>query len=254
MQQAQADKIDNWGWYQAKKTRDEMMNVPITGLTVQAASLPTAARSPFERELARVRAELVKKKDDQKDYDALNYRDDQFDLSDSALALSISLLAVTALTKKRTRFAFALLPMAVGVLMGLAGLFGWHIHSDLLAKWLGLTVARTARPRLLDLFRNLQRRRAELLVRPVAVDHVHPDREVRLHELLAQVGERPMGQRTGREEHQVKVRPSPRATGHPAPERDDAQVRNVRVEHLTHDRPLPGRDREATHGTAPKKR
>ena len=148
MQQAQADKIDNWGWYQAKKTRDEMMNEHVTDLTVQVASLPADARPPVQRELARVKAELVKKKDELKetqakaeangkDYDALNYRDDQFDLSDSALALSISLLAVTALTKKRALFAFALVPMAVGVLMGLAGLFGWHVHSDLLAKWLG---------------------------------------------------------------------------------------------------------------------
>ena len=36
---------------------------------------------------------------DQKNYDALNYRDDQFDLSDALLAIAIALLAVTALTR-----------------------------------------------------------------------------------------------------------------------------------------------------------
>lgn len=148
MQQAQADKIDNWGWYQAKKTRDEMMQEHVANLTIQASAARGATRPPIERELARVKADLDKKKDELnetqakgeqngKDYDALNYRDDQFDLSDSALALSISLLAVTALTKKRALFVFALVPMTVGVVMGLAGLFGWHVHSDLLAKWLG---------------------------------------------------------------------------------------------------------------------
>ena len=34
----------------------------------------------------------------QKNYDALNYRDDQFDLASAAIAIAIALLAVTALT------------------------------------------------------------------------------------------------------------------------------------------------------------
>ena len=37
-------------------------------------------------------------KQDQATYDALNYRDDQFDLSDAALALALSLLAAGAAT------------------------------------------------------------------------------------------------------------------------------------------------------------
>ncbi len=148
MQQAQADKIDNWGWYQAKKTRDEMMTEHVASLTIQAATVPPPAKAVIDREIARVKADQTKKKDElkdtqakaednQKDYDHLNYRDDQFDLSDSALALTISLLAVTALTGKRFLFYVALVPMTIGVLMGLAGLFGWHIHSDALANWLG---------------------------------------------------------------------------------------------------------------------
>ncbi len=142
MQQAQADKIDDWGWYQAKKTRDEMMQEHLATLSL-AIPDPTA-----HAEVVRVRSELEKKKGelkdtqakaekDEKDYDALNYRDDQFDLSDSALALSISMLAVTALTQKRFLFFIALVPMLFGVLMGLAGLFGWHIHPDTAASWLG---------------------------------------------------------------------------------------------------------------------
>ena len=148
MQQAQADKVDDWSWYQAKKTRDEMMGEHVANLTIQAASANGEARVAIRKEVARVEADLAKKKDelkdtqakaekDGKDYDALNYRDDQFDLSDSALALSISLLAVTALTQKRWLFVVALVPMLFGVLMGLAGLFGWHVHPDAAANWLG---------------------------------------------------------------------------------------------------------------------
>lgn len=43
---------------------------------------------------------------------------------------------MTALTHKRWLYAVAMVPTAFGVLMGLAGLLGWHIHSDLLARLL----------------------------------------------------------------------------------------------------------------------
>jgi hypothetical protein len=71
-----------------------------------------------------------------KNYNDLNFHDDQFDLSDAMLALAISLLAVTALTQKRWLFYLALVPTVFGVLMGLAGLFGWNIHPDAFTKLL----------------------------------------------------------------------------------------------------------------------
>ena len=76
----------------------------------------------------------LKRAQDQKTYDNLNYRDDQFDLSDALIALAISLLAMTALTHKRWLYWVALVPTSFGVLMGLAGLLGWHLHSDALAR------------------------------------------------------------------------------------------------------------------------
>jgi hypothetical protein len=74
--------------------------------------------------------------DDQRNYDALNYRDDQFDLSDTLVALAISLLALTALTHKPWLYWAALIPTAGGVVMGLAGHLGWHLHPDMLARLL----------------------------------------------------------------------------------------------------------------------
>src|SRR2546421_555457 len=71
---------------------------------------------------------------DQKDYDAANFRDDQFDLSDALLAIAISLLAVTALTHKRWLYAVAMVPTAFGILMGLSGLLGWSIHPTRLIQ------------------------------------------------------------------------------------------------------------------------
>ena len=73
---------------------------------------------------------------DQKDYDAWNFRDDQFDLSDALLAIAISLLAVTALTHFWWLYWLAMLPTVFGVLMGLSGLAGWAIHPDALIRLL----------------------------------------------------------------------------------------------------------------------
>ena len=73
---------------------------------------------------------------DQKTYDALNYRDDQFDLSDAALAIAIALLAVTALTQLWALYWASLVPTAFGVLMGVAGLTALPIHPDALVRLL----------------------------------------------------------------------------------------------------------------------
>ena len=68
--------------------------------------------------------------------EAKHDHDDQFDLSDAMLALAISLMAVTALTQKRWLCVLALFPTVFGVIMGLAGLLGWHIHPNALTKLL----------------------------------------------------------------------------------------------------------------------
>ena len=73
---------------------------------------------------------------DQKNYDALNFRDDQFDLSDALLAIAIAMLAVTALTELWALYWAALLPTFFGLLMGIAGLAGLPIHPDALIRLL----------------------------------------------------------------------------------------------------------------------
>ena len=72
----------------------------------------------------------------QKTYDGLNYHDDPFDLSDALVALAISLLALTALTHKQWLYWLALVPTVFGVVMGLAGFFGWNLHPDVLSRLL----------------------------------------------------------------------------------------------------------------------
>jgi hypothetical protein len=147
MQQSQADKIDNYTWYQARNVREDIAKSTVAQLTAQAATVSPEARKVYDEQIAKFQAleknEADKKQkqlDDaaaaDKNYNDLNFHDDQFDLSDAMLALAISLLAVTALTQKRWLYYLALVPTVFGVLMGLAGLLGWNIHPDTLTKLL----------------------------------------------------------------------------------------------------------------------
>jgi hypothetical protein len=147
MQQAQADRLDHWNFYQARNIRQDVAAAEATQLQLSAASAPAAVQEEYRRAIAaaesRAAEESAKKEElrtqavqDQLTYDALNYRDDQFDLCDALLALAISMMAVTALTRKEWLFSLALVPTVGGVVMGMAGLFQWHIHPDMFAKFL----------------------------------------------------------------------------------------------------------------------
>ena len=147
MQQAQADKLDHWSFYQARNIRQEVAQAELTQLLLQRAGAPAPQVAHVDSAITRYKAlvaDQATKKDslrlqaesDQRTYDTMNYRDDQFDLSDTLLALAISMLALTSLTRKRWLYWVAMVPTAIGVLMGLAGLFGWHIHPDTITRLL----------------------------------------------------------------------------------------------------------------------
>jgi hypothetical protein len=147
MQQAQADKLDHWAFYQARNLRQEVAEATATQLELGRRGAPSATAGAYEIAIAKYRAlaeEQSKKKDelmaqaerDQKTYDALNYRDDQFDLSDTLIAIAIAMLAVTALTRLWPLYWASLVPTAFGVLMGIAGLLALPIHPDALVKLL----------------------------------------------------------------------------------------------------------------------
>jgi hypothetical protein len=143
MQQAQANKLDHWAFYQARNIREEVARATLVQLRLQAEGAHdperyTAPVATYERQVAeqeKKKLELKAQADqDQKDYDAANFRDDQFDLSDAFLAISVALLAVTSLTRQRWLFGLAMVPTVFGVLMGLAGLCGWPIHPSWLSS------------------------------------------------------------------------------------------------------------------------
>src|SRR5262249_53680165 len=146
MQQAQASRIDHWSFYQARNIREEIARSTQV-LMALAAAAPGAQQAAYKEAAAnyqKLEASQAQKKDelriqaeqDERTYETLNRRHDQFDLNDALLALAISLLAVTALTGKRWLYWLAMVPTFLGALMGLAGLFGWPLYLDALSRLL----------------------------------------------------------------------------------------------------------------------
>jgi hypothetical protein len=147
MQQAQADKLDHWNYYQARNLRQEVAEATATELEASSVGQPAAVQARYAPLIAKYRTlatDQAKKKvdmqraaeKDQLTYDSLNYRDDQFDLSDALTAIAISLLALTSLTHKKGLFWVAMVATVLGIVMGLAGLAGWHLHPDALSQLL----------------------------------------------------------------------------------------------------------------------
>lgn len=147
MQQAQADKLDHWSFYQARNVRQEVAEATLVQLELARVSQPPDRAAGYDAAIAKYKAlaadQASKKEElrrqavqDQKNYDDLNYRDDQFDLSDAAIAIAIAVLAVTALTQLWPLYWAALAPTVFGAAMGMAGLAGWHIHPALLVSLL----------------------------------------------------------------------------------------------------------------------
>ncbi len=147
MLQAKSDAVDTWSEYQSKRIKQHLAELGLK----QAQLLQTTVSAKGEALLAgQVRdyqatidryardEEALKKKarDFEAQYDSLNYRDDQFDLSDAALSVTLALLAVTALTGERRLFAFSWMFAGFGIVMGLAGLLGLHLHPDWLTRLL----------------------------------------------------------------------------------------------------------------------
>jgi hypothetical protein len=146
MQQAQAGAVDQWSYFQAKGMKQNLAEATLDQLQLQRAMLADPKFAPlldqkiadyqkqvkkYEKEKADIRKVA---EGDQKQYDALNFHDDQFDMSEACLSVAIALFGVTALTKKRALLVVAMVFMFFGVLFGLAGFLGWTIHPDFLAK------------------------------------------------------------------------------------------------------------------------
>lgn len=142
MQAAQVEKLDNWGYYQANSMKQHMFELQMDQAELQATANPAIRTALDEKEkrwrtqiekYEKQKAETKKKAEDSgKLYDHLNFRDDQFDLSDTLLGLAVALFALASLTRSKSVFGFASLIAIGGIVMGLAGFFEWGIHPGVI--------------------------------------------------------------------------------------------------------------------------
>ncbi len=147
MQQAQAKSISAWSTFHAKSTELKVLTGSIDQLEILSTGQNPAVTARADAHIKEMRGKVdeeQKEKQNWQDegkkedglYDDLNYKDDQFDLSDTLSAIAISMLAVTALTQKRWLYWIALVPTLLSVLMGAAGLFNLKIHPDAITNLL----------------------------------------------------------------------------------------------------------------------
>src|SRR6266850_8470381 len=67
MQQAQADKLDHWNFYQARNIREEIAKATVTELALAAATAPPALQDKYREALAtyqKLAADQAQKKED----------------------------------------------------------------------------------------------------------------------------------------------------------------------------------------------
>ncbi|WP_218043336.1 DUF4337 domain-containing protein [Oryzomonas sagensis] len=147
MLQAKSNAVDTWNEYQSKKIKHHVAELGLSqtiALQAMAAGkgnvVLVAQQKRYQESIARYQTEedalMKKSKAFEKEYDDLNFKDDQFDLSDAALSISLAMLAITALTGKRKLLFLSLLFAGFGGVMGLAGLLGLHLHPDALTRLL----------------------------------------------------------------------------------------------------------------------
>jgi hypothetical protein len=135
MQAAKADAVDTWNDYQATRIKEHLAENTILTIRSQANLEGSEAQSAITelgksigKYQTRSKELLEKAKRYESQYDALNFRDDQFDLSDAFMAVSISMAAVTALVELWWLLWASWMTAAIGMVMGLAGFNGWAIH------------------------------------------------------------------------------------------------------------------------------
>src|SRR5260370_8304485 len=101
MLQAKSDAVDTWSEYQSKRIKHELLELGRDQGTAMRAGASAQSAAVFDDQKKNYEAEMARYEKDEKDlqakargledrYDALNYRDDQFDLSDAALSVSLA--------------------------------------------------------------------------------------------------------------------------------------------------------------------
>jgi hypothetical protein len=141
MSQAQAHSIDAWSYFQAKSTKQAVIQSSLDLLKHRNVQGDEALINKYEEQISRYEKEKTEIKAQaegfQKEYDDTNLFDDQFDMTDALLTISIAMLGITSLTQKKWLLYFSAMVSLVGIVLGVAAFLKISIHSDFISKILG---------------------------------------------------------------------------------------------------------------------
>ena len=149
MAQAQSHSIDAWSYYQAKSTKQNLAEATLDTLKAMRIIAPPALPGipDLDKEIETYRQQVAryeKEKGDiktqaeahQAEYERLNLRDDQYDLSDAGFSVAIALLGITALTRKRWLLGLVAIFMSLGLVFAAAAFLKLDVHPDFMMSWL----------------------------------------------------------------------------------------------------------------------
>ncbi len=147
MQKAKADAVDAWAEYQFARVKlhvDEnglaqLRLLETTGTIDKALAAKQAAEYDADIKKYEGRSNETRAKAEglEAEYNRLNFRDDQFDMSDVFLSIAVAVSAVAALVDSFALLYFAWGSGAIGLAFGIAGFAGWNFRPEWLAQLLG---------------------------------------------------------------------------------------------------------------------
>lgn len=144
---AKADAVDTWSEYQSARLKLHMAENSLAALALNSAEAGANA-DLVAKEKTRLETAVKKYEDKstklmatakghEEDYTTLNVHDDQFDMADAFLSISLALAAVVIFTNLEWLLYVCWGFAAVGLVMGSAGFLGLNLHSDVIANLLG---------------------------------------------------------------------------------------------------------------------
>ena len=149
MSKAQSKAVNNWAYFQSKSTKQNITENSIDILSAQL-KVTTANKDKvdleakitklkekverYENEKNEIKAAAEK---EEKSYDDMNVFDDQFDMTEAILSISIAMFGLSALTQKKPLFYFALLLSISGFILGFSAFLKISYHSEFISNILG---------------------------------------------------------------------------------------------------------------------
>jgi hypothetical protein len=147
MQKAQATSVDAWAEYQSARVKLHVEENALATLrlleTAGSLDKALAAKQAAEYQAditkyqARSKETRAKAEANEKEYERLNLRDDQFDISEAFTSIAIALAAVAALVDAWWLIYVAWGSGGVGMLFGIAGFANISLRVQWLASLLG---------------------------------------------------------------------------------------------------------------------